>query len=385
MEQTLSLLNPWWSKTFQEKTILRNKYLKLIKENLDNKLVLFLTGLRRVGKTTLIKQTINYLIKEKKVLPKKILFLNLDHIDFIPYTIHEIIDKYREMNEIKYDEFIYIFLDEITSKENFAQEVKNLFDVGNTKIFCSSSIATLMKDKKAYLTGRTKTIEVFPLDFEEFLIFKKADVSKFDKNLNKKWFEKYLDEGGMPEFVLNQDVEQLTELLNSIIYKDVMAHYNIKNEKEIKELLRLLCQRIGKPTSYNKLGKILNLSGDTIKKYLTYFENTYLFYSVEKYSKSINENITSPKKFYIADLGLKKIISSNKERGVDFENLVFLKIKEKNPSYYLENGVEIDFCYKDTLIEAKYGQELNEKQKELFKKAKFKNKFVIDNYEFFLS
>jgi uncharacterized protein len=384
MEKTLNLLNPWWIKKVEEKTIKRDKYLDIIKQNLDNELILFITGLRRVGKTTLIKQTINYLINELKINSKKILFLNLDHIEFMNSNIHNLIDKYRELNEIKYDEFIYLFLDEVTSKDNFEQELKNIFDIGNAKIICSSSIASLMSDKKAYLTGRTKTIEVFPLDFKEYLQFKKINIDKFDNNMNKVWFERYLSQGGIPEFVLREDIDYLNELLNSIIYKDIIGHYNIKNEKEIKELLRLLCQRIGKPTSYNKLGKILGLNGDTIKRYINYFEKSYLFYSVEKYSKSINENITSPKKFYIADLGLKKIISSNKELGVDFENLVFLKIKKENPKYYLKEGIEIDFCYKDTLIEAKYNQEMNNKQKELFNKLNFKNKIIISDYNYFL-
>ncbi|MFT4326663.1 MAG: DUF4143 domain-containing protein, partial [Candidatus Woesearchaeota archaeon] len=195
----------------------------------------------------------------------------------------------------------------------------------------------------------------------------------------------YLYEGGIPEFVLTQDISQLNELLNSILYKDIIAQYNIKNEKEIKELLRLLCQRIGKPTSYNKLANILHISGDTVKKYITYFEKTYLFYSVEKYAKSVNESITAPKKFYIADLGLKRLISSNKEWGVDFENLVFLYIKNKNPSYYLYDGIEIDFCFDDTIIEVKYQTEMNTKQKELFDKLRFKHKLLIKDYTFFLT
>jgi len=383
MEELFNLLNPWWENKFELNSILREKYMNKIKNYIDSDLVIFLTGLRRIGKTTLLKQTIKYLIDEKSVDPKKILFLNLDHIEFSNSLIKDLLGKFRRINKLSYDDFVYVFLDEITSISNFEQELKNLYDIGNIKFFCSSSVASLMNDKKAYLTGRTITLEVMPLDFEEFLLFKKVHIKPFDKQLNISYFEEYMQKGGIPKFVLENDIDYLNELVNSILYKDIIAQYNIKDEKIIKELLRLLCQRIGKPTSYNKLGKILNISDNSVKKYITYFEKCYLFYSIERYSKSINENITSPKKFYVADLGIKNIISSNKELGANFENLVFLNLKNENPHYLLENGIEIDFITNNSLIESKYGLDLNKKQKILFEKTKRENKIVIKDYTYF--
>jgi hypothetical protein len=382
MEEVLYRLNPWWTKEFKEDSIIRNKYLDKIKE--ESEFILFLTGLRRVGKTTILKQYISHLLNQKKIHPKKILFLNLDHIELMNLTIHQIIGEYKKINSIAYDDFFYLFLDEVTSKEGFEQELKNLYDIGNIKIFCSSSIASLMNDKKAYLTGRTRTIEVMPLDYNEYLMFKNVQIKKFDKALHKHHFEAYMKTGGIPRYVLTEDMEYLNELLNSIIYKDIIARYNISNEKIIKELFRLLCQRIGKPTSYNKLSKILGISNDTVKKYITYFEKSYLFFSIEKYSHSVNENITSPRKFYICDLGIKNLISSNKEKGSDFENLVFLKIKNENPFYFIENGIEIDFINDKMAIEAKYDDaKMNEKQKRVFENLK-QEKQIIKGHEFFI-
>lgn len=383
MEETIIRQNPWWDKTFNPDSIKRNKYLTRIKDLALNKEIIFLTGLRRVGKTTLLYQTIEYLINEKNVNPKNILFLTLDNLNFTNKKIIEIIQKYREINEIKLNEFFYLFLDEITYVENFEQELKNLYDTWEIKIFASSSIASFLNDKKAFLTGRTYTIEIEPLDYEEFLLFKNVKISKYDKSLNKKYFEEYMQKGGIPQYVLTGDSQYITELVNSIIYKDIIAQYKIEDEKTIKELLRLLCQRIGKPTSYNKLSKILNISDITVKKYINYFEKTYLFYSIEKYSKSVNENITSPKKFYICDLGIKNIISDNKEKGPDYENLVYLKIRTNNPKYYIDNGIEIDFITKKEIIEAKYESELNTKQQELFEKIKIGKKIIAKDYNFF--
>ena len=136
--------------------------------------------------------------------------------------------------------------------------------------------------------------------------------------------------------------------------------------------------------SYNKISEILKISVNSAKRFVGYFEKAYLFYIVDRYSKSLNERITSPKKVYIGDVGIKNVITGFKDLGASYENLVFLKIKEKHPFYYLENSTEIDFITEDSLIEAKYNQELEKKQKEVFDSLKIKNKIVAVGYKFFI-
>lgn len=383
MENELFKQNPWWEGNFEEKSYIRTLYLDKINQNLKNKEIIFLTGLRRIGKTTLMKQTINSLLK-LKVNPEDILFVNLDSFNLLEYNIHQIVDKYREIHKKPVNRFFYLFLDEVTSKENFELELKSLYDNENIKIIASSSIATLMRDKKAYLTGRTKTIEVMPLTFEEYLFFKEITLKKADKSALEGHFKDYLRIGGIPNFVLTEDKEYLAELVESIIYKDIISQYKITNEKVIKELFVLLCQRVGKVTSYNKLSNILNISVDSVKRYIEYFEKSFLFYSIEKYSKSYNEKVTSPKKIYIGDVGIKNLITEFKDLGASYENLVFLKIKDLNPQYYVENEVEIDFITKDLLIEAKYNLDLNEKQKNLYDNFKIEKKIIAKGVDFFI-
>ena len=136
--------------------------------------------------------------------------------------------------------------------------------------------------------------------------------------------------------------------------------------------------------SYNKISEILKISVDSTKRYVGYFEKAYLFYIVHRYSKSPNERITSPKKVYIGDIGIKNLITGFKDLGASYENLVFLNIKDKNPNYYLENSTEIDFITENSLTEAKYKQELNKNQKELFNSLKIKNKIIAEGYSFFV-
>lgn len=374
--------NPWWEEHFEEKTILRETYIEKIKKNLKTENIIFLTGLRRVGKTTIIKQIIQELLKEK-VSPKDILFINLDSFNLIDFSIHKLIEEYREEHKKSPKNFFYLFLDEVTSIDNFEDELKSLYDNENIKIICSSSIATLMRDKKAKLTGRTKTIEIMPLTFNEFLNFKKIKIKKSEKELLNSYFKDYLKIGGIPYYVLTEDKEYLNELVQGIIYKDIIAQYKIKNEKVIKELFNLLCNRVGKPTSYNKLANILKISVDSVKRYVGYFEKAYLFYVIDKYSESYNESVTSPKKIYAGDIGIKNMITGFNSLGANYENLVFLKIKDLEPEYYLKDSVEIDFITNDTLIEAKFDSELNEKQKQLFNSIKIKKKIIAKGVGFF--
>ena len=375
--------NPWWEGKFEEKSILRENYLNEIFRNIKNKEIIFLTGLRRIGKTTILMQAINRLLTNQ-IKPQDILFIRMDSFNLLEYSIHQLIEEYRKIHKKSISDFFYLFLDEVTSKDNFEQELKSLYDDGNMKIICSSSIATLMRDKKAHLTGRTRTIEVMPLTFQEFLQFKEAKIGKSDKEKLESYFRDYLKIGGIPYYVLTEDRAYLNELVESIVYKDIIAYHKISGEKAVKELFVLLCQRVGKPTSYNKLAKILKISVDSVKRYISYFEKAYLFYVVDRYSKSANERVTSPKKIYIGDVGIKNIITEFKDLGASYENLVFLKIKDKNPNYYLENSVEIDFITKDSLIEAKYNQEANEKQLETFNVIKSKKKIIANGYKFFI-
>ena len=383
IESELYKQNPWWDRKIEEKSIPREIYLSEIFRSIKSKEIIFLTGLRRIGKTTILMQTINQILTNK-TRPEDILFIRLDSFNLLEYSIHQLVEEYRKIHKKSVSDFFYLFLDEVTSRDNFEQELKSLYDNENIKIICSSSIATMMRDKKALLTGRTRTIEVMPLNFQEFLQFKGVKVSKADKAKLESYFKDYLRIGGIPYYVLTEDRAYLNELVESIVYKDVIAYHKISGEKAVKELFVLLCQRVGKPMSYNKLAELLKISVNSVKRYVGYFEKAYLFYIVDRYSKSINEGVTSPKKIYIGDVGIKNIITEFKDLGASYENLVFLKIKDENPNYYLENSIEIDFITKDSLIEAKYNLELNKKQLEAFNEVKSKKKIIANGYKFFL-
>lgn len=384
MEQLFFRFNPWWEEEISYNFVERESYLLQMEQSVERKDIAILTGLRRIGKTSLMKLFIEKLIKGRNVEPKRIFYISLDTYGLEHYSIMEIIDEYRKIHKLPFTEQIYLFLDEVAYKENFQQELKNLYDLGNIKIYASSSASSVLKDKKAHLTGREKIIEILPLTFEEYLLFKEIKLSKANSHLLDRYFDDYMQTGGIPEYVLTGDIAYLVELLDDIIYKDIIAAHGIRDKKIIRDYFRLLMERAGKQVSLNKISKILGIGVDTARRYLSYFEDTYLVHPIERCGK-LNERLKSPKKIYAGDIGIKNIYRGFRDKGAVFENLVYLKIKHKKPCYIYKNKVEIDFLTNDKiLIEAKYNSELTGKQKKLFESVNTDKKVLIKNVKDFI-
>ena len=382
MDEILYQYNPWWEDSvFSEEIIPRERYLGRLINYLDNKQIISLTGLRRVGKTTLMKLIIKYLIR-KCVPSKLILYISLDDYLFHRNSIIEIINEYRKLHKLKVEEKIYLFLDEVTYKDNFHIQLKNIYDSQNTKIFAASSSASMLRDKKASLTGRSITLEIKPLDLEEYLFFKGITLKKRDKQLYKSYFLDYIKNGGMPENVLNPNREYLMNLVDDIIQKDITAFHGLKNHQILRDYFLLLMERSGKQLSINKIAKILGISPDTSKRYLSYFESTYLIHLLPRWGKT-NQKLLSAKKIYASDLGIKHLFMGNRDFGSYFENYIYLVLRNKKTLYYLyENSVEIDFYTDDKiLIESKFYARLNEKQNKLFSEYPANKRIVIDSVD----
>jgi len=379
MKEILIQYNPWWENKFELTDIIeRPTYTNLLKENLQNKYIILLTGLRRVGKTTLMKLIIKELIK-LGIDNRNILYVSLDDYLLMDKNLFEILDEFRKMHKLKYDNKIYGFFDEITYMKDYHQQLKNLYDRMNIKIFASSSSSSLLKDKKAFLTGRAKTFEINPLDFEEYKIFKGIEILKRDDILNESYFIDYMRDGGLPENVLKPNRENLMNLVDDIIQKDITAHHGLKNHQLLRDYFTLLMERSGKQFSINKIANILKISPDTARRYLSYFEETYLIYLIPRWGKP-NEKLLSPKKIYASDLGIKHLFVGERDLGSYFENYIYYRLRKNRNIYYLyEEGIEIDFFTDDKiLIESKYNSNLTDKQEELFEKIKANKKIVIN-------
>jgi predicted AAA+ superfamily ATPase len=382
MKELFYQYNPWWEESFQNKNVKpREKYLVELRKYLDFKQIIILTGLRRVGKTTLMKLIIEELIA-KGIESKHILYVSLDDYLLYKNNIIEIVNEFRKVHKIKFEEKIYLFLDEVTYKEDFHVQLKNIYDSQNTKLFVASSSASMLRDKKASLTGRAITLEIKPLDLEEYLFFNGITIKERDRQLYKSYFIEYCRVGGLPENVLNPNREYLMNLVDDIIQKDITAFHAIKNHQIVRDYFTLLMERSGKQLSINKIGKILGISPDTSKRYLTFFESTYLIHLLPRWGKT-NQQLLSAKKIYASDLGIKYLFIGERDLGSYFENYIYLLLRNKRRLYYLyENTIEIDFITDDKiLIESKFYAELNKKQKKLFNEYPAKKKIIVDSVE----
>ncbi len=373
--------NPWWEGDLKLKNIIeRPLFIKKMEEVFKSKSVVFLTGLRRIGKTTLLKLFINRII-EKGIDPGHIFYVSLDDYLLRGKTIIEIVNEFRKIQKIRKEEMVYLFLDEVASVEHFHQQLKNLYDKYNLKIYAASSSSSILKDRKAFLTGREYIIEVLPLDFEEYLLFNNLQFSKRDSHLKGSYFEDFLKTGGVPEFVLNNERGYLQSLVSDIIYKDIIAFNKIKNHQLVEDFFQLLISHTCGPLSIYKISNVLKVSTETVSRYLRYFIDTYLIYKTPRSGKK-NLSLNSPCKVYASDIGIRYVFTGSFKIGKQFENYLYLKIKNYSPRYVYENQTEIDFFIKDSvLIESKFEGELSKNQEKLFNKIKADKKFVVKDFK----
>lgn len=381
MEDVLFSYNPWWTGYFKTDTIPRKGYVDTLLSEKNEKDIVLISGIRRVGKTVLMHQTIERLLE---TVPKEtILYVSLDHPIFIKGTILDIVKEHRRVHGLGRDRRLFLFLDEVHLKEGFERDLKVLHDMENVKIYASGSSSLLLRQKGAFLTGRFTKMVIRPLDFNEFLEFRGKRIKRSETYLYQKELDDYLRTGGMPEYVLRPDRPQhLLNLVESIIDKDIVAHYGVKKPGLLRELLLLLAERVGKRMTYNKLAKVLGLTPDTVKQYVDYLEETYLVRTVPRYARSMNERIYSPKKVYMADTGLKTVLTGAKETGPLAENLVFLQLEKRGSvSYYHEFNREIDFIVNGMAVEVKYKDVLDEEDTKVIRNATFRKKMLITKTE----
>lgn len=378
MDDLLFQYNPWWENgDFLSGIKPRDRYVDWILSQLSERQALLLSGLRRVGKSTIMRLVIDQLIKNGHS-PSSILYVSLDDYMLRQKSILDVVNGFRKIHKHSVDTPAILMLDEITAKEGFQQQLKNLIDRDWVTIVAAASSSSLLQDQKALLTGRSQMLEIQPLTLEEYLDFKDVSLARRDAQLLDRYFRDYVREGGLPEHVLHPSRDYLMNLVDDIIQKDITALHGLKNHQVARDFFTLLMERSGKQVSINKLANILSLSPDTSRRYLSYFEDAYLIHPVSRWSKT-NERILSPKKIYACDLGIKHLFIGDRDWGSYFENYIYLRLRQHQRVHYVRHGnQELDFLTEDeTLIEVKYNSELAGAQLNAFNEFPATRKEVI--------
>jgi uncharacterized protein len=344
METTYFALNPWWEGKPFEAGVERDEYLSRLPGMIRRKQIEVIVGSRRVGKTTLIKQVVRRLLQQG-VPGKEIFYLALDIPSLSGTHFSEHLKSMRKLFMHGREKKLFVFLDEVHESPNWEAELKAVYDLENVKIFCTGSTSALITSQGSKLTGRQILTTVHPLSFREFLLFLGEKPSLSEDYKYEKLVEDYLEKGGYPEHVLGPSVEYLANLLDDILVRDLIRLHPIRKNFALKDLLRLVASGVGSRTSYNKLGKTLGLSVDTVKEYVGYLESAFLLKAVEKWTTSHTERVYAQKKIYFCDTGIKTVLTGPADLGAKAENAVFMELCRNNlsPGYFAESEKEVDF------------------------------------------
>jgi uncharacterized protein len=338
-------------------------------DHLENKQVTVLTGMRRTGKTTLLKE----LLRLSEINQK--FFYDLERLDnrrlFSMDNYEDVILSLSQQG-VDFNEKILIALDEIQLVPNIPSVIKYLYDHYNIKFICTGSSSYYIKNKfQESMAGRKKIFEIHPLDFGEFLDFNQVkylateDIFNLKNSKNeferlRAYYETFIQYGGFPEVVLtpakSDKVDLLKDILNSYINIDIIQLSDIRKTNELDQLIKLLATRIGTKLDFSKLSSASKLSRPTVENYLYFLENSFLIKTIPVYSLNPDREIVKARKIYFRDSGLAGICTPL-SGGAMFENTVFNQLSHFGEvSYYqMKNGNEIDF-----IIDKTYSFEVKE-------------------------
>lgn len=307
--------------------------------------IIVITGMRRAGKSTVLD-------KLRDISAEKDYFINFEDERLAGFSVNDgqkLLEVFMEL----WGPQKTLFLDEIQEVPEWERWIRRLYGQGY-KIYLTGSNASLFSEELGtLLTGRYVQLEVYPYSFGEYARYELQSVISGEKLVGKEKanilqiFSNYLSVGGIPVVARTGSMEYLQSLYTSILYRDIIARHKLKDDRPIKELILFLASHVGKVQSYTGLKEALGLgSATTIADYCHYLENSYLCFSISRYSHSVKAQMLSNKKFYFIDHSLTKFLGFrfSEDRGRILENIVFIELKRRGYEiYYHQDKKECDF------------------------------------------
>ncbi|MBE5319123.1 ATP-binding protein [Pedobacter sp. MR2016-19] len=360
----------------------RDKYIYQIQPFIRKNLIKVLTGQRRVGKSYLVFQIINNIIEQDR--DANIIYINKEDLQF------DFIQNASDLNDyillkVKPDLYNYIFIDEIQDITDFEKALRSLLLDQNNDIYITGSNAKLLSGELAtYLSGRYIEFTIYSLSYSEFLLFHKLKNS--DKNM-----EYYFKYGGLPYLINLTLNEQAFEYLNSIyttiLFRDVVSRYNLRNTNFLEKLVLFLADNIGSLFSAKKISDFLksqqtNIAPNQIQTYTKYLVNAYIIHEIDRYDIIGKRIFETGSKFYFENTGIRNAIIGYRPQDVGkllenvvYNHLLYLGYKIKVGTV---NTKEIDFIG-ERKGEFIYIQVALKLEDEATIKREFENLLQIDN------
>lgn len=329
-----------------------------IRENSENDEAIIITGMRRVGKTSLLKKIFDDLPKNK------IWFdfenpLDIKYFEDIDYN--DIYTNIVNKGDLDKNKRIYVFIDEVQHYPKISKIVKYLIDHYKMKFILTVSASYYLKNLfPESLSGRKIIFELYPLNFEEFLIFKGENIEKYRKIKNKKiisqldyeiynkYYEEFIEWGGFPAVVLSDGINikerMLKDIFSSYYQNEIIGLSDYRKNEKIRDLILLLASRVGSQLDIVKLSQELGINRTTVYSYLSFLQATYFIHLLSPFSKSIDREVSGSQKVYFCDNGILKTITAL-NIGQLLENAVYNQLKIRgNLNYFRRpSGAEIDF------------------------------------------
>lgn len=331
----------------------RPLYLDKIMPFVDTPFVKILTGVRRCGKSTILKMIIKKLREEKHVDDEQILSYRFDSMEYEDMTTKEL---YLELkSKIIQSKKTYLFLDEIQEIEGWEKVVNTLASDFDVDIYITGSNSRMMSSEiSTYLTGRYITFHIYTLSFEEYLMFKKSYTTLKDL---KQEFSQYVRLGGFPATHL-QDYSQdevytiVKDIYNSTIFSDIVRRNQVKKIDQLERVVKYTFNNIGNTFSAKSISNYFKseqrkIDNETVCSYLEKLQKAYILHKCSRYDLQGKDILKTQEKFYLADVSLRYSVLGYTVDSVaaSLENIVYLELKRRGYDVYIGKikDKEIDF------------------------------------------
>lgn len=344
------------------------EYQSDILSSFENDHIIFLTGVRRSGKSYLLKIVKKLAVKEIQPGDRNFLYINFEDERLVNIEADElsgIIELYVRLYKPDFSKKIFLLFDEIQNVPHWDRWINRLYEQKRFKIFITGSNASILKEETGeLLTGRSISIEIFPLSFKEYFYNFKKEPVVTEKDFYDiqgragvlSAFEEYVKSGGFPEYLKTGNYLILQEYFKDIIQRDIIYRYSIRYKKELKEMAKIIISGPGNILSFKNMASAVGLKNlSTVKNYIDYLRESYLVFGISLFSPSVKKQIFNPDKFYGIDPGLYSAVSFSISENIGplIENIVFLELKRRLRGieelfyYKSRTGTEIDFVLKE--------------------------------------
>lgn len=331
--------------------IMREEYFQRLVGYKDKKIIKVITGVRRCGKSTLLKMYKNYLL-EHSVDVEQIIDINFEDFDYEDLLDAKALYAYiRE--RIVPDKMTYLILDEIQNVKGFQKVVDSLFLKDNIDIYITGSNSYMLSGELAtLLSGRYIKIEMLPFSFCEFV-----KANQMQDNLERA-YQQYIESGSFPyishlEKEKNQIYDYLKSIYDTIILKDVIGRKKITDVMMLESVIRFLADNIGNSLSTKKISDTMTSNGRsinvrTVESYLSAFMDSYIIYQAKRFDVKGKQYLKTLEKYYMVDIGLRNAMlgsKSNADVGHILENVIYLELIRRGYEVYIGkvDNVEVDF------------------------------------------